>query len=77
MQIINPSPQATYTSIPNAIKTIYKTEGLLTLWRGVGSIIAGAGPSHALYFATYEKFKVYFGADTMEHNFLGTGINYI
>lgn len=27
------------------------------LWRGVYSVIAGAGPAHAVHFATYEFFK--------------------
>lgn len=26
-------------------------------FRGVGAVVAGAGPAHALYFATYEKSK--------------------
>lgn len=28
-----------------------------SLWRGVTSLILGAGPSHALYFGTYEFSK--------------------
>lgn len=26
-------------------------------FRGVGAVVAGAGPAHALYFASYEKMK--------------------
>ncbi|KAJ2711159.1 Fe(2+) transporter, partial [Coemansia spiralis] len=28
-----------------------------TLWRGVASVVLGAGPAHAVYFATYEQTK--------------------
>lgn len=31
------------------------------LWRGVGSVVMGAGPSHAVYFATYEYVKKMLG----------------
>lgn len=30
------------------------------LWRGVYSVVMGAGPAHALHFATYEFCKVRF-----------------
>ncbi|SAL96682.1 hypothetical protein [Absidia glauca] len=30
------------------------------LWRGVYSVVMGAGPAHALHFATYEFCKVHF-----------------
>ena len=32
------------------------------LWRGVNSVVVGAGPAHALHFATYEFCKDLFGA---------------
>jgi Mitochondrial carrier protein len=32
-------------------------KGFGGLWKGVGSLLLGAGPSHALYFATYEEVK--------------------
>lgn len=32
-------------------------KGLRSLYSGIGSVVLGAGPSHALYFATYEKCK--------------------
>ena len=37
--------------------TITKVEGFRTLWRGVSSAVVGAGPAHAVYFATYESVK--------------------
>lgn len=47
MQIINPSAGGLYTGLSNAVSTIYRIEGLRTLWRGVSSVIVGAGmPQH-------------------------------
>lgn len=43
MQIINPSAGGLYTGLSNAVSTIYRIEGLRTLWRGVSSVIVGAG----------------------------------
>lgn len=39
------------------ISRISSTEGSLALWRGVQSMVMGAGPAHAVYFATYEFCK--------------------
>lgn len=50
MQIINPSPSAIYSGISNAFQTITRVEGARSLWRGVNSVVLGAGPAHAVYF---------------------------
>lgn len=39
------------------INKIATTEGSLALWKGVQSVILGAGPAHAIYFGTYEFCK--------------------
>ncbi|KAI9003595.1 putative MRS4-protein of the mitochondrial carrier family [Gaertneriomyces semiglobifer] len=57
MQVITSNPQAIYSGVTNALTRISSAEGFSTLWRGVNSMILGAGPAHALYFATYEKCK--------------------
>lgn len=67
MQIIQPTPQTISSGVIRAMTKISTTEGMLTLWRGVNSVIIGAGPSHALYFATYEKCKEIFGANDLGH----------
>jgi hypothetical protein len=41
-----------------AARHISGTEGLARFWRGVTSVFLGAGPAHALYFATYEQCKL-------------------
>ena len=43
MQVINPSPGAIYSGITNAFATIARVEGAQSLWRGMTSVILGAG----------------------------------
>jgi Mitochondrial carrier protein len=57
MQVVNPSPSAMYSGMVNAISQISAQEGSRTLWKGVSSVVVGAGPAHAVYFATYEIVK--------------------
>ncbi|KAI9175752.1 Fe(2+) transporter [Blastocladiella emersonii ATCC 22665] len=59
LQILSPTPQALYSGTMNAFAKISSTEGVRALWRGVSSVVVGAGPAHALYFATYEHFKAW------------------
>ncbi|KAG9068618.1 Fe(2+) transporter [Linnemannia hyalina] len=68
MQILAPTPQAMYSGVFNAASRISTTEGARTLWRGVNSVIMGAGPAHALYFATYEYAKESFGGNGAGHH---------
>jgi len=57
MQVFATSPAAVYTGIGNAFTRISSTEGVRALWRGVSSVIVGAGPAHAVHFGTYEAVK--------------------
>lgn len=43
MQILTPSTGGLYTGLTNAVSTIYRVEGWRTLWKGVSSVIVGAG----------------------------------
>ena len=44
MQVINPGPSATYTSsIANALVTVSRVEGFRSLWKGLSSVVLGAG----------------------------------
>ncbi|KAI9823520.1 MAG: asparaginyl-tRNA synthetase [Phylliscum demangeonii] len=63
MQVINPSPAAVYTGMTNAALRISSTEGVRSLWRGISSVALGAGPAHAVYFATYEAVKQAMGGN--------------
>jgi len=57
MQVFATSPAAMYTGLGNAFTRISSTEGVRVLWRGVSSVIMGAGPAHAVHFGTYEAVK--------------------
>lgn len=46
MQVVNPTPAAIYTGIGNAISTISRAEGYMSLWRGVSSVVLGAGENY-------------------------------
>lgn len=63
MQIINPTPSAVYNGVIQATYRMASTEGVLSLWRGMSSVIVGAGPAHAVYFATYEAVKHLMGGN--------------
>lgn len=57
MQVFATSPAAIYSGVGNALTRISSTEGMRALWRGVSSVILGAGPAHAVHFGVYEKVK--------------------
>ena len=54
MQLVTSQSTAIYSGVLNAISRITSSEGAVALWRGVNSVLVGAGPAHALSFATYE-----------------------
>lgn len=43
--------------IISSFSKISATEGSLALWRGVNSVILGAGPAHAIYYMVFESTK--------------------
>ncbi|EPQ31600.1 uncharacterized protein PFL1_00933 [Pseudozyma flocculosa PF-1] len=72
MQILSATPAATYTGVVQAFNRISTLEGARTLWRGVASVIMGAGPAHAVYFGTYETVKDMTGGNREGHQFAST-----
>ncbi|EIW72314.1 hypothetical protein TREMEDRAFT_66814 [Tremella mesenterica DSM 1558] len=52
--IASPPVSAPLTTITQHVRSISTTEGLRSLWRGVASVIMGAGPAHAAHFGMYE-----------------------
>lgn len=57
MQVFSASPVAVYSGVGNAFTRISSTEGARALWRGVSSVVLGAGPAHAVHFGTLEAVK--------------------
>lgn len=72
MQVIAASPAGVYTGIGNALTRISATEGARALWRGVSSVIVGAGPAHAVHFGTYEAVKEFAGGNRLGNQWAAT-----
>lgn len=63
--LAHPGQQLTVFS--RAFRAVFKREGILGLYRGTTAMALGAGPSHALYFATYEHAKHVYGGNEGGH----------
>jgi solute carrier family 25 iron transporter 28/37 len=72
MQVLSTSPAAMYTNMADAFTRISSAEGSRRLWRGVGAVVLGAGPAHALYFGTYETVKELAGGNEAGYSFFAT-----
>lgn len=72
MQVFAASPAGVYTGVGNAFTRISSTEGMRALWRGVSSVIMGAGPAHAVHFGTYEAVKELTGANEAGNHWIAT-----
>lgn len=57
MQSLKPNPKATYRNLFDAFYKIVRYEGIWRPVRGIKAVAGGAGPAHALYFASYEHMK--------------------
>jgi len=57
MQAISPHPHAKYRNVIHAFTRIVRYEGARMTLRGINVTAYGAGPAHAMYFASYEKIK--------------------
>ncbi|ODV82234.1 mitochondrial carrier [Suhomyces tanzawaensis NRRL Y-17324] len=51
------STQELSKSVVSSISRISSSEGAYALWRGVSSVVLGAGPAHAVYFSVFEATK--------------------
>lgn len=54
--------------IISSFSKISATEGSLALWRGVQSVILGAGPAHAVYYLVFESTKTSLCNNLLHHN---------
>lgn len=43
MQIVNPTPSAVYSGMVQGTYRIATAEGIMSLWRGMSSVVVGAG----------------------------------
>ncbi|KTW31030.1 uncharacterized protein T551_01582 [Pneumocystis jirovecii RU7] len=74
LQIVS-SSYAIHTSIIQSLRWMVSSEGARSLWRGISSVVAGAGPAHALYFGTYEFVKYQFSRYSQQDGVLPTGLS--
>lgn len=58
MQVISTTSELN-KSVISSISKISSSEGAYALWRGVLSVVLGAGPAHAIYFSTFEASKTF------------------
>lgn len=68
MQALAHPGQQLHTSVGRALSNVLRREGVAGLYRGVGAMALGAGPSHALYFASYEAAKQLLGGNEAGHH---------
>lgn len=57
MQSLSPAPAARYRGVSDALWRMVRQEGALRPVRGMSAVVVGAGPAHALYFASYENLR--------------------
>ncbi|KAL0579266.1 Fe(2+) transporter [Marasmius crinis-equi] len=74
MQVFTTSPVAVYSGVGNAFARISSTEGMRALWRGVWSVVLGAGPAHAVHFGTLEAVKEMMGGNEAGNQWLATSV---
>lgn len=75
MQVLNPNPSAVYNGMIQGTYKMATGEGIMSLWRGMSSVVVGAGPAHAVYFATYEAVKHLMGGNRVGvHHPLAAGM---
>ncbi|KAG7666431.1 MRS4 [[Candida] subhashii] len=51
------STEAVSRGMIKSISRISSSEGFYSLWKGVSSVVLGAGPAHAVYFSVFESTK--------------------
>ena len=72
MQALAHPGQQLHTSLGRAIQAVLHREGIRGLYKGVTAVALGAGPSHALYFASYEAAKQLYGGNEPGHQPIAT-----
>ncbi|KAJ2018802.1 Carrier protein, mitochondrial [Coemansia sp. S680] len=54
------------------MRHIARTEGLQTLWRGLGPTLVASGPSTVIYFVGYDYLRQWMGKQMRKHDALAT-----
>eukprot|EP00803_Ostreobium_quekettii_P000592 evm.model.scf_649.1 EVM.evm.TU.scf_649.1 scf_649:5955-12306(+) len=72
--LAHPGQQLHRSALKRALKAAFRHDGWPGLYRGIGAVVAGAGPAHAVYFLTYETAKKLYGGDRPGHQVFATGL---
>jgi len=75
MQALQQPDGPRYTSVFGTAARIIREEGVRRLYRGFSATVAGAIPSHAVHFATYENLKHRLGGNEAGHHPLIIGLS--
>lgn len=67
LQCIRPNHGIKFNGIIDSLYHIVYKEGFKNTLKGVGAVIAGAGPAHAMYFASYEWVKINLCCQSLGH----------
>jgi hypothetical protein len=59
-----------YSGPITALSSIIRQEGIISLYKGVGIVIASAAPAQALYFLGYESCKRVIGTESIASSFI-------
>lgn len=68
----HPGQQLHRSTVTRALQVVLKREGWRGLYRGVGAVVTGTGPAHAVYFSAYEAAKEALGGNREGHQPLAT-----
>lgn len=49
----------------DAVRSVYRNEGLFALWKGIGATVIGVMPSRAIFFSTYQTTKSLLAQDQL------------
>ncbi|CAH1711510.1 mitoferrin-1-like [Aphis gossypii] len=74
LQAFMPSGNVGNRGIGTVLFNMIKHEGYLRPMRGMGTVIIGAGPAHALYFASYEHLKQKISHQTPLNTTVSSGV---
>jgi solute carrier family 25 iron transporter 28/37 len=66
--VLTTTPGTNAATVLNEMRVMVRGEGYLRLYRGLSAVLAGAIPSHALYFSTYEGIKNLFVNPNLRHH---------
>ncbi|KAK6630061.1 hypothetical protein RUM44_005459 [Polyplax serrata] len=69
------SPQVNYNNPLQGLTLVIRQEGIFRLFRGMGVVVAGAGPAHAMYFSIYEHLKEQLQRSSSKPSYIAAGVS--